>query len=226
MIVHTWNLSPLRSNILRLQCTCCTVPTILEGPMEVLLWKRVNELRHSLFHLLNCLITIASEFKGKLSHRKQGLDYREAEELSWCPSWSNSLWQGWSCGLVYCPGGNATDTISKVLATSQGISSWSPLKPQHNNPNPNLFANQLWSIDFLTTPIPLIIPHRLLAFVESLMPLKNWFSIHATCSKRSLKHSIRFSGIFSKFKTEFYCILFFLTSRLHFWNSPAVTIRL
>ena len=22
------------------------------------------------------------------------LDYREAEELSWCPSWSNSLWQG------------------------------------------------------------------------------------------------------------------------------------
>ena len=27
---------------------------------------------------------------------------------------------------------------------------------------------------------------------------------------------------FSKFKTEFYCISFFLTSRLHFWNPPAV----
>ena len=29
--------------------------------MEVLLCERVNDLRHSLFHLLNCLITTASE---------------------------------------------------------------------------------------------------------------------------------------------------------------------
>ena len=35
------------------------------------------------------------------------------------------------------------------------------------------------------------------------MPLKNWCSIHARWSKSSLKHSIRFCGIFSKFKTEF-----------------------
>ena len=68
---------------------------------------------------------------------EQGLDFREGEELSWCPSWSNSLWQGWSCGLVYCPGGNATDLIWRVLASSLGISSWTPLKPQHSNPNPN-----------------------------------------------------------------------------------------
>ena len=27
LIVPTWNFSPLRSNLLRLQCTCCTVPT-------------------------------------------------------------------------------------------------------------------------------------------------------------------------------------------------------
>ena len=40
-----------------------------------------------------------------------------------------------------------------------GISSWTPLKPQHSNPNP--LANQLWCIDFLTPPTPLIIPHRL-----------------------------------------------------------------
>ena len=26
LIIHTWNSSPLPSNILRLQCTCCTVP--------------------------------------------------------------------------------------------------------------------------------------------------------------------------------------------------------
>ena len=56
LIVHTWNSSPLWSN-LQLQCTCCTVP------MEVLLCERVNDLHHSLFHLLNCLITTASELR-------------------------------------------------------------------------------------------------------------------------------------------------------------------
>ena len=123
--------------------------------------------------------------------------------MSWCPSWLNSLWQGWSYGLVHCPGGNATDPIWRVLASSYGISSWTPLKPQHSNPNPNPLANQLWCIDFLTPPTPLIIPHRLPAFLESLMPLKNWCSIHARCSKSSLKHSIRFCGIFPSLKHNF-----------------------
>ena len=113
--------------------------------------------------------------------------------LSWCPSWSNSLWQRWGCGLVHCPGGNATDPIWRVLASSLGISSWTSLNPLHSNPNP--LANQLGCIDFLTPPTPLIIPHRLPAFLESLMPLKNWGSIHARCSTSSLKHSIRFCGI-------------------------------
>ena len=103
-------------------------------------------------------------------------------------------------GLGHCPGGNTTDPISRVLASSDGISSWTPLKPQHSNPNPNPLANQLWSIDFLTPPTSLILPHRLLAFIESLMPLKNWCSIHARCSKSSLKHSIRFCGIFPNLK--------------------------
>ena len=131
------------------------------------------------------------------------------ENLSWCPSWSNSQWQGWSCGLVYCPGGNVTEPIWRVLASSLGIFSWTPLKPQHSNPIPNPLANQLWSSDFLTPPMPLIIPRRLPAFLESLIPLKNWCSICAGCSKSSLKHSICFCSIFSKFKTEFYCISFF-----------------
>ena len=113
------------------------------------------------------------------SHREQGLDYRDGDELSWYPSWSNSLWQGRSCGLVHCPTGNATNPIWRVLASSQGISSWTPLKPLHSNPNPNLLVNQLWSIDFLTPPTPLIIPHRLSAFLESLMPFKNWYTYHA-----------------------------------------------
>ena len=80
---------------------------------------------------------------------------------------------------MHCPRGNATDPIWRVLASSNGISSWTPLKPQHSNPNRNPLANQLWCIDFLTPSIPLIIPHRLSAFLESLMPLKNWCLIHA-----------------------------------------------
>ena len=155
--------------------------------MEVLLCEH-----HSLFHLLNCLIMTASEL-------------REGEELSWCPSWSNSLWQGRSCGLMHCPGGNATDLIWSVLASCDGISSRTPLRPQHSNPNhnPNPLANQLWCIEFLTPPTLLIIPHRLPAFLESLMPLKNSCSIHVRCSKSSLKHSICFCGIFPSLKQNF-----------------------
>ena len=102
--------------------------------------------------------------------------------------------------------GNATEPIWRVLASSDGISSWTPLKPQHSNPipDPNHLANQLWSIDYLTPPTPLIIPHRLPAFLESIMPLKNSCSIHAKCSKSSLKHSIRFCGIiFPSLKQNF-----------------------
>ena len=32
LIVQTWNSSPLRSTLLRLQCTCCTVPTTFGRP--------------------------------------------------------------------------------------------------------------------------------------------------------------------------------------------------
>ena len=57
------------------------------------------------------------------------------------------------------------------------------------------------------SPMPLIIPHRLPAFLESLMPLKNWCLIHARWSKSSLKHSVRFCGIFLSLKHNFiaYC---------------------
>ena len=62
---------------------------------------------------------------------------------------------------MYCPGENATDPIWRVLASSQGISSWTPLKPQHSSPNPNPLANQFWCIYFLTPPTPLIITDSL-----------------------------------------------------------------
>ena len=203
MIEHTWNSSPLRSNLLWLQHTCCTIPTTFRRPHRSPLvwacqWPSSQPLSSPQLSHNNSLW---AEGITK-SHRDQGLDYRESEVLSWCPSWSNSLWKGWSFGLVHCPGGNATDPIWRVLASSDGISSWTPLKPQHSNPNPKTkpLANQLWCSDFLTPPTPLIIPHRLPAFLESIMPLKNWWSIHARCSKSSLKHSIRFCGIFPSLK--------------------------
>ena len=58
---------------------------------------------------------------------------------------------------MHCSGGNTTDPIWRVVASSHGISSWTPLKPHHSNPNPNRLTNQLWCIDFLTPPTPLII---------------------------------------------------------------------
>ena len=43
---------------------------------------------------------------------------------------------------MHCPGGNATDPIWRVLASSESLREL----PQHSNPNPNPLANQLWSI--------------------------------------------------------------------------------
>ena len=62
---------PVPFEVISSSCNALFVPfqQLLEGPMEVLLCERVNDLRHSLFHLLNC-------------HREQGLDYREGKELS------------------------------------------------------------------------------------------------------------------------------------------------
>ena len=46
-------------------CNALVVPLqqLLEGSTEVLLCEHVNDLHHSLFHLLNCLITTASELR-------------------------------------------------------------------------------------------------------------------------------------------------------------------
>ena len=46
----------------------------------------------------------------------------------------------------------------------------------------------------------LIIPHRLPAFLDSLIPLQNRCSLHARWSKSILKHSMRFCGIFPSLK--------------------------
>ena len=47
-------------------------------------------------------------------------------------------------------------------------------------------ANQLWCSDFLTPPKRLIFPHRLPAFLESLVPLKNWCSMLMQDGRKAL----------------------------------------
>ena len=176
--------------------------------MEVLLCERINDLHHSLFHLLNCLIATASEL-------------RELPKVTGSKIWTIGRLR--NCldshlGQIVCDKDRVLDRcIVLVEMPLTRFEEFWPLskeslpEPQHSNRNPkcNLLANQLWCIDFLTPRTPLIIPHRLPGFLESLMPLKNSCSIHARGSKSSLKHSIRFCSIFSKFKTEFYCISLF-----------------
>ena len=109
----------------------------------------------------------------------------------------------------HCPGGIATDPIWRVLA----IFRWNlflkpPLNLKHNNPNPNPLANQLWCIDFLTPPTPLIIPHR--------TPCLPWIS-YATQKTDACKMVEKQSEalhtflwhFFQVYKQEFYCISFF-----------------
>ena len=178
--------------------------------MEVLLCQRVSDLCHSLFHLPNCLIMIACELweKPKVTGGKVWTIGRVTNcldtHLGQIVCDKNGV-VDWCIVLVEMP----LSRFEECWPLPYGISSWTPLKPQHSNPNPNPLANQLWCIDFFTPRTPLILPHRLPAFLESLMPLKNWYWIHASWSKSSLKHSIHFCDIFSKFKTEFYCISFF-----------------
>ena len=113
------------------------------------------------------------------SHREQSQDDRDGEELSRYPYWSNSLWQEWSCGLVHCPSQNATDPIWRVLAYSDGISSWTPLKHQHSNPNPDPIKSGV-----LTS---LILPH-LLSLIIDFLPSLNLLC-HSQTDARFMQHA-------------------------------------
>ena len=68
---------------------------------------------------------------------------------------------------MYYPGGNATDPIWRVRASSDGISSWTPLKPQHRNLTLTL---NLWLINsgVLTS---LLLPRLSSSFTDSLPSL-------------------------------------------------------
>ena len=131
------------------------------------------------------------------SHRDQVMDDREAEELSWRLSWSNSLWHWPSCGQVHCPSGNATDPIWTVLASSLVT----------------------LTLTFGQSTLVYWLPYSSLTFHRpSQTPCLPWIS-YATeklmldSCKMVEKQSKEFHTclwlFFSKFKTEFYCISFF-----------------
>ena len=105
------------------------------------------------------------------------------------------LWTGVLCRWK-CP-----DPIWRVMDSSNGISTWTPLKPQHSN----LTIRPINS-GVLTS---LLLPQLSSSLTDSLPSLnllcheKNWCSIHVRCSKISLKHSIRFCGFFPSLKQNF-----------------------
>ena len=78
LIVHTWNLSPLWSNLLRLQCTCCPIPTTSGRPHGSLLvwscqWTSSKPLSSPPTLLLEHLTWIEHEFlSGIRDSRKAG----------------------------------------------------------------------------------------------------------------------------------------------------------
>ena len=131
---------------------------------------------------------------------------------------------------MHCPAGYATDPIWRVLASSLGISSWTALKPQHSNSNPNPLAYQLWCIDFLTPPTPLRHPSQ-----SPCLPLN--LLCHSKTDTRFMQNgrkavwsipyvSVAFSLCLKQNFIAYCSSISVLTSRLHFWNSPGMTLRL
>ena len=94
LIVHTWNSSPLQSNLLWLQYNCCTVPTTSGRPHgSPLVWACQSPSSQPLSSpQLSHKDSFWTYWIIK-SHREQRLNNRKGEDLSWCPSWSKSLWR-------------------------------------------------------------------------------------------------------------------------------------
>ena len=112
--------------------------------MEVLLCERVNDLRHSLFHLLNCLITTASELREKpkvtgskvwiIGWVKNCLDAHLGQVVS-----DKDGIVDWCIVLVEMP----LTRFKECWPLPQESLSWTPLKPQHNL----TLTLTLWSIN-------------------------------------------------------------------------------
>ena len=138
----------------------------------------------------------------------------------------------WNIFMTFLgPGGNATEPISRLLASSLGISSWTPLKYQHSI---LCWLSVQWEPSACRSCqcCQKKESSKVCGWICSVWPSWVWESQHASTWNSvswSLGHSSRSSfhrmAFFSNFKTILLHIVL-LKSRLHFWNSPAVTIRL
>ena len=76
LIVHTWNSSLLRSNLLQLQCTCCTIPTTSGRPHgSPIVWACQWPSSHPLSSPQLSHNDSLWAWEITKSHRKQSLDY-------------------------------------------------------------------------------------------------------------------------------------------------------
>ena len=110
---------------------------------------------------------------------------------------------------MHCPGGNATNPIWRVLASSQGISSWTPLKPQHSIPH---WLSVQWEPSSCRSCqcCQKKGSSKVCGWICSVWPSWVWESQHASTGNSvswSLAHSSRFS---------FHCMAFFLSLKQNF----------
>ena len=118
---------------------------------------------------------------------------------------------------MYCPGGNATDALWRVLGSSDGISSWTPLKPQHSIPcwlsvqwEPSAYnhACAVLKRDHQNFVGGFTLSGLLGSGRASMLPLETLsLGLWVIAVDPAF-----ISWHFLKFKTEFYCISFFWSS--------------
>ena len=192
LIVHTWNSSPLRSNLLRLQCTYCIVPTTSGRPYQSpLVWACQGPSSNS-----------QSANLPQIVYDKDGV-------VDWC-----------------------------IVLVEMLLTRFEECWPLPSESLPELPSNlnivtltlTLWPINcgVLTS---FLLPHLSSSLTDSLPSLN--LLCHLKTDARFMQDgrkavwSIPYVSVtFFPSLKQFYCISFFLTSRLHFWNSPAVSMRL
>ena len=124
-------------------------------------------------------------------------------------SWHLSFWPSLSTL------GTNFAQIFSIFSSSRIIVCTVPTLTSNCVPIVSIDTQRSLSMKFFIWPIntgvltSLLLPHLSSSLTDSLPSLNLWCSIHTRWSKSSLKHSIRFCGIFSKFKTQFYCISLF-----------------
>ena len=120
---------------------------------------------------------------------------------------------------MHCPGGNATDPIWRVLASSDGTSSWNPLKPQHGIP---CWPSVQWESSACRSCqcCQKKGSSKVCGWICSIWPSWVWESQHAS-SGNSVSWSLGYSS-----RSSFLCMAFFPSLKQNFiaYHSSQVQI--